>query len=33
MVKVRNMVLLMLFPMVVTAVCMVWVAYFPNPMA
>ena len=29
---IRNMVLLMLLPMAITAACMVWVAYFPNPM-
>jgi len=32
MIKIRNMVALMLLPMVITAGCMVWVQYFPNPM-
>jgi hypothetical protein len=32
MMKIKSMFLLMLLPPVVTAACLVWVAYFPNPM-
>jgi hypothetical protein len=32
MMKVKNMILLMMMPILVTVVCLVWVAYFPNPM-
>lgn len=32
MMKVKNMVLLMLLPLAITAGCLMWVAYFPNPM-
>lgn len=30
--KVKNMMLLMLLPIAITAMCLMWVAYFPNPM-
>ena len=32
MTKVKNLYWLMMLPGVITAICMVWVAYFPNPM-
>lgn len=32
MVKVRNMLLLMLLPPAITAACLLWVVFFPNPM-
>lgn len=32
MTKVRNMMLLMLLPPVLTAAAMIWVMYLPNPM-
>ena len=30
--KVKNMIYLMLLPPAITAACLVWVAYLPNPM-
>jgi hypothetical protein len=32
MMKVKNMILLMMMPILVTVVCLAWAAYFPNPM-
>lgn len=32
MTKIRNMMILMLLPPVLTAAALVYVAYFPNPM-
>ena len=32
MVKIRHMIYLMLLPPIITAACLLWVAYFPNPM-